>query len=297
MPSEGLEPTATVTCTVTKTNGGILSATMSVMFYQPDAKIGDYMYYDGTYSTVLNTQKEVIGIVVDVDDTGKHGYIVNLEGFGIYRLTSVTSGSNPSNRFYDVPIEVVTTIDGNTTSISFTTDNIKSFIFNDDNTIKQYTSGAMSKDMTDQTLLLAQSSKKYVESLGRIYPTTLEEFNQYKIDYPTDYENICVPAFMATIYEPTVKSILNPKFNKGNWRMCDIKLGSRLLYLVITEHASIINNILIASGECYSPILAERMATGRDRFQIFGKNTSGSYGIRTGESHTFAFSFKLVCKF
>ena len=299
LPSEGLEPTATVTCTITKVNGGVLSATMSVMFYQPDAKIGDYVYHDDTYSTVLNTQKEVIGIVIDVDDTGKHGYIANLNDFQVVRLTSNSiSNSNPDNRFYNVNLEMNYTIDGSNTNINFTKDTIKSFVFNDDGTIKKYSSGAMSKDITDNTLLLLQSSKAYVESLGRMYPTTMEEFDQYVIDFPSDFENVCVPALTAILYEPETINTLNSKFSKGNWRMCDVRLGTRLMYLKLTDHPAVVNGTLAATGPYWTPVLSERLPTGRDRFFYFGKNlTTSAQNISTAETHSKHGSFKLVCKF
>lgn len=299
LPSEGLEPTATVTCTVTKTNGGISSASVNVMFYKPDAKIGDYFYSDDTYSTVLNTQKEVIGIVIDVDDTGKHGYIVNLNDFQVVRLTSNSiSDRVPDNRFYDVNLEENYTIDGLNTNINFTKDTIKSFVFNDDGTIKKYSSGAMSKDITDNTLLLRQSSKAYVESLGRMYPTTMEEFDQYVIDFPSDFENVCVPALTAILYEPETINTLNSKFSKGNWRMCDVRLGARLMYLKLTDHPAVVNGTLAATGPYQTPVLQERLATGRDKFFYFGKNLATfAQNIAVVETHSRHSSFKLVCKF
>jgi len=43
-----------------------------------EAKVGDYYYEDGTWSTALNAQKKCIGIVYEVNADGKSGKIVGL---------------------------------------------------------------------------------------------------------------------------------------------------------------------------------------------------------------------------
>ncbi|MBQ7819878.1 MAG: hypothetical protein IJ341_10005 [Bacteroidales bacterium] len=246
MPSEGLEPTATVTCTVTKTNGGILSATMSVMFYQPDAKFGDYVYHDGTYSSILNTQKTVVGIVLDVDETGKHGQCCSLN------VSKKDGGlvEAPSKIYYTSSpyITMDKTIDGAINSLKDSTaDVMLDFLTEDDGSIKLFTVGNLSNNDINNTNIIIDMAKERVTSLDRLYPSSLEEYEQYVNDYPTDYSNVAPLALLSKFYEPIIENnqILNDKFKIGNWNVIDVRLLVRLFILIIKNFDCIKNNILL----------------------------------------------------
>lgn len=61
--SGGSGPTVTLQCVVTLTNGNTLPAvTMDIRCYFRQAKLGDYVYHDGTWDDRLNVAKSVIGI-------------------------------------------------------------------------------------------------------------------------------------------------------------------------------------------------------------------------------------------
>lgn len=61
--SGGTGPTVTIQCVVTLTNNTTLTAvTMDIRCYFRQARIGDYVYHDGTWDDRLNVSKSVIGI-------------------------------------------------------------------------------------------------------------------------------------------------------------------------------------------------------------------------------------------
>ena len=61
--SGGTGPTVTLQCVVTLVNGTVLTAaTMDIRCYFRQARIGDYVYHDGTWDNRLNVAKSVVGI-------------------------------------------------------------------------------------------------------------------------------------------------------------------------------------------------------------------------------------------
>lgn len=63
MGNEALAPTVTIQCVVTLIDGTTLAAaTATIRCYYRQAKIGDYVYHDGTWDDRLNVAKSVIGI-------------------------------------------------------------------------------------------------------------------------------------------------------------------------------------------------------------------------------------------
>lgn len=228
LPSAGLEPTATVTCTVTKLNGGVLSAQMTVMFYQPDAKVGDYVYHDGTYSTQMNTSKTIVGMVLDVDETGKHGWCVasNFYTYGQYdyagHVFTIRNAGWQINAY-------VTDTDTYTGRIPYGT--YKTLILNDDGTFKTFSVGALSKDdIIKNNNLLYNYVKTRIEGLGRQMPTNEQEMEQAFQDYPADIDMYVPLLLNVRFFEPNAND-LNPIFSEGNWYIISIKLLSRLMYL------------------------------------------------------------------
>lgn len=237
LPSAGLEPTATVTCTLTRLNGSIITATMTVMFYQPDAKFGDYVYHDGTYSTVLNTSKDVVGMVVDVDETGKHGTIVSLVYFKFLGLVEERADGR-SNKIYsriDSSLTDHTTFNGVSTSALFTSTNyttLKQILVDDAGQFIQYSLGALSESGYEVSTKIYNVARQRVADLGRAFPTTKSELEEYITAYPNDYKNCCPMVVDAYLYEPVISSTnsLYHTFKQGQWRVAGLKELFRTAY-------------------------------------------------------------------
>lgn len=70
--TEELAPTATLTCTITLLDGSTIQQTKQVGVYPRSAHLGDYVYYDGTYSDIYDPNKTVVGIcfLLLKDDAG-----------------------------------------------------------------------------------------------------------------------------------------------------------------------------------------------------------------------------------
>ena len=63
MGNESLAPTVTIQCVVTLVDGTRLAAaTATIRCYKRNARIGDYVYHDGTWDDRLNVAKTVVGI-------------------------------------------------------------------------------------------------------------------------------------------------------------------------------------------------------------------------------------------
>ena len=61
----GLEennPSATVTCEITTDTGEIITARRTIGFYTRSCKVGDIVFYDGTYSDVIDNGKTPVGV-------------------------------------------------------------------------------------------------------------------------------------------------------------------------------------------------------------------------------------------
>lgn len=62
-----LAPTATVTVTVTKSDGTTVSKTATVGFYERQCQLGDFVYADGSYSDVYDEGRTVVAICCYID--------------------------------------------------------------------------------------------------------------------------------------------------------------------------------------------------------------------------------------
>lgn len=65
--TEELAPTAEVTVTVHKSDGTSVSKTTTVGFYDRSAKVGDYVYADGSFSDVYDDSRTVVAICFYID--------------------------------------------------------------------------------------------------------------------------------------------------------------------------------------------------------------------------------------
>lgn len=73
---------ATITATATLSDGRELEATAEIYFYKYDLQLGDYLYYDGTYSNELDSDRTVVGICFYIDQEGEYALFVALDDYG-----------------------------------------------------------------------------------------------------------------------------------------------------------------------------------------------------------------------
>jgi len=66
--TEELAPTATLTCTITLLDNSTITKSKPIGFYLRSAHLGDYVYYDGTYSDIYDRRKTVVGICFYIDN-------------------------------------------------------------------------------------------------------------------------------------------------------------------------------------------------------------------------------------
>ena len=64
-------PSATVTCEITTDTGEVITATQVIGFYVRSCQVGDYVFYDGTYSDKLDGGKTVVGVCFYINPTDK----------------------------------------------------------------------------------------------------------------------------------------------------------------------------------------------------------------------------------
>ena len=79
---DGSGPEAVVTCTLNLLNGSAITATKTVRLYGRSARVGDYVFADGTYSDLPDEGKTAIGVCFYIDpEDPSHRLLVNLENF------------------------------------------------------------------------------------------------------------------------------------------------------------------------------------------------------------------------
>ena len=77
---DGSGPEATLTCTITLLDGNAVTATKTLRLYDRSARVGDFLFYDGTYSDKFDGTKTCIGVCWYIDpDDPTHRLAVNLE--------------------------------------------------------------------------------------------------------------------------------------------------------------------------------------------------------------------------
>ena len=114
--SEASDDKATISLSVTLTNGDVLSNTKEVRFYKKACAVGDYLFSDGTYGGSLDDSKcSPVGVVFYIDPSdGKNALAVSLSAYGsrvwgLYNSTDANNGmsgikltDSPYMNVYDV---------------------------------------------------------------------------------------------------------------------------------------------------------------------------------------------------
>ena len=101
------KPQATVTCTMTKMDGSKLTATRVVGLYDRSAKVGDYVFADGSYSDILDNNKTVVGICFYINpDNPTDRRMVAVAPIGSYAwglMDSLSHMGDSWNETYAIP--------------------------------------------------------------------------------------------------------------------------------------------------------------------------------------------------
>lgn len=228
--SEGSTPQLDVTVTVTDAaTGSKLSVTQRISFYQPDAKYGDYVYSDGTYSTVLNKSKEVVGVCMWIDATNPSNRI----------MVGCDSANIPGGAvFYQGTTVWQTTWDGTvamSASNYFTKDTFDDFCRDSlqSDGFKVFTAGVLSQ--TEEAFDIHRAHAEYRQNQLQVLfdegnitkiPTTYEEaYEQYLYranqdgQYTETRGKIGYSDFYMNSYQPSASN-LTDKFKAGNWVWC-----------------------------------------------------------------------------
>lgn len=105
--ASGTGPEGTLTVVVTALDAGgstvTRTATMTIRFYTRSARVGDYVYHDGTYDDRLNRSKDVVGICFYINpDDPTDRRMVALQNTGSYQWGLYPTGSSgTANGFPD----------------------------------------------------------------------------------------------------------------------------------------------------------------------------------------------------
>lgn len=210
------EPTAIVTCTVTKIGGSTVSGTLKVGFYQRAARLGDYVYADGSFSDVYDSTRTIVGICYyinpdDPDDRRCFCPVYSNEARNmVFGSGTIQSQNN--------------TVDGVNSGLSI---NYNNFIDETNGKVKTFSNGALSFDNGKDML------KAYIEKRNNVLaskswpiPYTMDELFVYLEAYDTGTNTwnketkyffpLCSYAYL---YKPTIKDneILAEIFKEGNW--------------------------------------------------------------------------------
>lgn len=106
--SIGLEennPSATVTCTITTDTGETITATQVIGFYVRSCKVGDIVFYDGTFSDVLDGGKTPVGVCFYINPLNKAQRLCfNLANLPIVPWGLYREASNGNNGFDSITL-------------------------------------------------------------------------------------------------------------------------------------------------------------------------------------------------
>ena len=69
--ADGSGPTAVITCTITLLNGNQITASKTIRLYERSAKVGDYVYADGSYSDIRDASKTAVGVCFYINPEDK----------------------------------------------------------------------------------------------------------------------------------------------------------------------------------------------------------------------------------
>lgn len=273
LPASGLTPTATVSAKLTKNTGSVLTTDMTVYFYKPKAHKGDYLFHDGSYSSYINASKTIVGIIVEVDESGYHGRAVTLNVINGGKFANVNFDFRP----LDTELILPNSIDGSQNMLPrITWAQFVDDYFDVYGNIKITAgAGATHYEWTDNYINVA---KKRVTDKGRVYPTTLQEYKDYEITYPDDYADCCPVALLSTFYEPTIKEnqILADNLKAGNWRLGDYRDYLNIYYLVATKHECYKNKILLVPNNQWADCICPMGSYDYGQFRFWGFQISTS---------------------
>lgn len=103
---DGSGPEAIITCNVVLLNGSTLEATKVVRMYNRSAKVGDYVFADGTYSDLPDEGKTTIGqcFYIDPEDPSLR-LMVGLQNFPVMPWGLYRDVNNPNNAINDIELE------------------------------------------------------------------------------------------------------------------------------------------------------------------------------------------------
>ena len=118
--TEAAAPTAVITCTITaQDNNGddvVLTKQKTLGFYLRSAHVGDYVFYDGTFSDIYDPTKTVVGVCFYIDPQNPSirlmaatGAVGGTDHWGLYNnasngVSGVVVTADPSYQVYDTPI-------------------------------------------------------------------------------------------------------------------------------------------------------------------------------------------------
>ena len=69
--ADGTGPTAIITCTISLLDGTTITATKTIRLYERSAKVGDYVFADGSYSDIRDASKTTIGVCFYINPEDK----------------------------------------------------------------------------------------------------------------------------------------------------------------------------------------------------------------------------------
>ena len=105
--ADGTGPTAVLTVTVTLIDGTTMTATKTLRLYDRSARVGDYVFADGTYSDINDGTKTAIGLCYYInpeDPTERMMVAMNNANGGTY-WGLFNNSSYPAQSIPDIVLE------------------------------------------------------------------------------------------------------------------------------------------------------------------------------------------------
>ena len=104
--SDGTGPEATVTAVLTLKDGSTITATKVIRLYKRSARVGDFVFYDGTYSDRYDGTKTCVAICFYIDpDDPTLRLAVSLDSLGSRVWGLYNSSSYPAQSIPDIVLE------------------------------------------------------------------------------------------------------------------------------------------------------------------------------------------------
>lgn len=230
--STNSEPTAIITCTVDRLDGSTITGTMKCGFYQRAAKLGDYVYADGTFSDVYNSEKTVVGIC----------FYINPNDPSDRRMVTPVNVLENTTRYNLIPndthsIGLYSTINGTDSntfiSASTTSQYYKNYVDeNSEDGFVKFLYGSISdwdngKKNTEEFIAYRDTQ---LNKNGKPIPSNTKELEEMVSAYGASYY---YQAFSyVTYYSPSIKDNekLNDEFKEGAWYVPTVAEMARIAY-------------------------------------------------------------------